>query len=151
MKSISEIDSNLKVETSIEREKLTFHNARTEPFKIYGIYHDGKKFRRLPYDVAEKTNSGVQYLSSNTAGGRVRFITDSPYIVVKAVLPHNVKFSHMPLTAIAGFDMYLTENGISKVVKTYVPPVDFEDSYEGGLVLVPLERGLVTNAWLTGQ
>ena len=46
MKDISEIDKNLKIETNIEREGLTFFNPLAKPFKLYGIYHDGEKFRR---------------------------------------------------------------------------------------------------------
>ncbi|MBE6645497.1 MAG: hypothetical protein E7612_09030 [Ruminococcaceae bacterium] len=130
MKDIAEIDKNLKVETKIEREGLRFLNARSAPFKIYGIYHDGQRFRRLPQDVAEKTNPGVVNLSVKTAGGRVRFITNSPFVAIKAILPHNTVFPHMPLTGVAGFDMYVFEDGRDRVMKTFVPPVDFEGSYE---------------------
>ena len=73
MSNITEIDKNLKVETAITREGLTFRRATDAPFKIYGIYHDGERFRRLPADVAKATNKGVDYLSTNTAGGRLRF------------------------------------------------------------------------------
>ena len=59
MSNITDIDKNLKVETKIEREGLTFKRATDAPFKIYGIYHDGAKFRRLPADVAKATNKGV--------------------------------------------------------------------------------------------
>ena len=131
MSNIAEIDKNLKVETQIEREGLVFKNALDAPFKLYGIYYDTDKYRRLPEDVAKNTSSGVHWLSTNTAGGRLRFITDSPYIAIKVVLPHNTLFSHMPLTGIAGFDMYLYENGNYSILKTFVPPYSFTDSYDG--------------------
>lgn len=131
MSDISEIDKNLRVETNIEREGLRFHSVRSTPFKIYGVYHDGEKFRRLPKDVAESTSAGVSNLSVKTAGGRVRFITDSPFVAIKAILPHNTVFPHMTLAGVAGFDMYASENGNEKIVKIFVPPVNFEDSYEG--------------------
>ena len=128
--NITEIDKNLKVETNIEKAGLVFHNGRETPFKIYGIFHDGEKYRRIPDSVAENTSPGVRCLASNTAGGRVRFITDSPYVAIKAVLPHNVLFSHMPLAGVAGFDMYVYENGRYTAERTFVPPYDFENGYE---------------------
>lgn len=131
MPDITDIDKNLKIETNIEREGLVFKNALEEPFKIYGIYHDGEKYRRLPDDIAEKTNPGVHKLSTNTAGGRVRFITDSPYVAIKVNIPHNVKFSHMPLSAQSGFDMYTYDEGVYSAVKTFLPPYDFVDTYDG--------------------
>ena len=130
MKDISEIDKNLKIETNIEREGLTFFNSLSKPFKLYGIYHDGEKFRRLPDDVAAATNAGVHRLSTNTAGGRLRFITDSPYVAIKVMIPHETKFSHMALVGIAGFDMYVFEDGRDRLRKSFLPPYSFKDSYE---------------------
>lgn len=129
--NITDIDRNLKIETNIEREGLIYKNALEEPFKIYGIYHDGNKYRRIPEDVAEKTNKGVHNRSVSTTGGRVRFITDSPYVAIKANMPHNIKFSHMSLSGRSGFDMYTYEGGIYKVVKTFLPPYNFVDTYDG--------------------
>ena len=130
-KNIAEIDKNLVIETSFEREGLVFKSALEEPFKIYGIYHDGKQFRRIPQDVADKTNDGVARLCKNTAGGRIRFTTDSPYIAIKVILPHETLFSHMALAGVAGFDLYVKENGRYTSKKTFLPPYNFEDSYEG--------------------
>lgn len=130
-KNIAEIDKNLVIETEFEREGLVFKNSLDAPFKIYGVYHDGKQFRRLPQDVADATSEGVGRLSRNTAGGRIRFITDSPYLAIKVILPHTTFFSHMPLAGVAGFDLYVKENGRYTSKKTFLPPYNFEDSYEG--------------------
>ncbi len=131
IKDITEIDKNLKVETNIKRDGLVFKNALDEPFKIYGVYHDGKQYRRLPDDVAEKTNPGVHSLSTRTTGGRVRFITDSPYVAIKAMLPHMSKFPQMSVSGQSGFDMYTYENGKYIPVKSFLPPYDFADTYDG--------------------
>ena len=128
---ISEIDKNLVIETEFEREGLTFKNALDKPFRIYGVYHDGKQYRRMPQDVADATNEGVGRLCRHTAGGRIRFITDSPYIAIKVFLPHETLFSHMALAGVAGFDLYVKENGRYYPKKTFIPPYKFEDSYEG--------------------
>ena len=68
---ITEIDKNFKVETSFEREGLVFKNALDEPFRIYGVFHDGEIYRRVPDGVAETVNPGVHRLARNSAGGRV--------------------------------------------------------------------------------
>ncbi len=131
MPNIADIDKNLKVETNIEREGLVFKNALDDPFKIHGVFHDGKQYRRLPKDIAEKTNPRVSILSTNTAGGRVRFITDSPYVAIKVNLPHVAKFSHMALSGKSGLDMYTYDDGVYSAVKTFLPPYNFVDTYGG--------------------
>ena len=130
MSNITEIDKNLKVETTIEREGLIFKDANSAPFKLYGIFYDGERYRRVPEDIAAGTNPGVHRLATNTAGGRLRFITNSPYIAIKVILPHNTLFAHMPLTGIAGFDMYVRNDDKYNVAKTFIPHHSFKDSYE---------------------
>ena len=70
MKNISEIDKNFKVETSIKKDNISFYDVKESPFKIYGIFYEEKKFRRMPGSVAKSiNNNGVYALHSNTAGG----------------------------------------------------------------------------------
>ncbi len=128
--NITEIDKNFKVETSFEREGLVFKNVLEAPFKIYGVFHDGEIFRRVPDDVAKTVNPGVYNLAKHSAGGRVRFITDSPYIAIKAVIKNEAKWSHMPLTASSGFDLYVKEGERFVPRKTFVPPYGFKDGYD---------------------
>ena len=127
---ITEIDKNFKVETSFEREGLVFKNALDEPFRIYGVFHDGEIYRRVPDGVAETVNPGVHRLARNSAGGRVRFITDSPYIAIKAVINGPATWSHMPLTASTGFDLYVKEGERFVPRKTFVPPFRFDGHYD---------------------
>ncbi len=111
--SISELDRNLTVETVCDLT-VQFHSARNAPFSIYGLCdpQDGTPYHRLPLDVAEATNEGVFFLSRHTAGGRVRFKTDSPYMVLKAKIAGVGQMPHMTLAGIAGMDVYLkTEEG----------------------------------------
>ncbi len=129
-KNITEIDKNLKVETNIDREGLVFKNALDKPFRLYGVFYDGELYRRVPDDIAKGTNDGVYELAKNTAGGRLRFITDSPYLAIKVKLPPTVAFGHMTRTGISGFDIYSYENGRDNVVKSFIPPYDYKDGYE---------------------
>lgn len=131
---IESVDKNLAVDVTIEAEGLKLYDVRSAPFRLYGLYDPQNEpvFRRMPQEVADRVNSGVSKLCRNTAGGRVRFATDSPYIVIKAVMPRITHFSHMPLTGTSGFDLYVDspDGRESLWKKTFVPPYTMTDGYE---------------------
>ena len=129
-KSISQVDKNFKIETELKKEDIKFYDVKANPFKIYGIYYEDGRFRRLPEEVAKATNAGVHALHSHTAGGRVRFKTNSPYIAIHAKMPAIGKMPHFALTGSAGFDMYERVDGKEKYVKSFVPPFNIKDGYE---------------------
>lgn len=130
MSNISEIDKNFKVETNIEREGLEFFKITEEPFRVYGIMRDEDRWARLPSKVATTVSEGVATLAWHTAGGRVRFITDSPYVVIKAEVPGAYRMNHMPNTGMAGFDLYADTDGKERYVRTFIPPVNIEKEYD---------------------
>lgn len=127
---ITEIDKAFKLETSINRTDVEFYRVTSRPFKLHGVYHDGTQFRRMPKEIAEATNPGVARLATNTSGGRVRFVTNSPYVAIRVEIPHNVHFEHMPLAGVAGFDMYVLDDGAYKYAAPFIPKNNFEDLYE---------------------
>ena len=127
MKNISEIDSNFKVETRIDKPDIKFYDISEGPFQIYGVFWEDGRYRRMPASVAQSVSERVFMLHTNTAGGRVRFKTDSPYVAIHAEMPKIAKMSHFALTGSAGFDLYCSEYGY---IKTFIPPFDIEDGYE---------------------
>lgn len=129
MSNIAQIDSNFKVETKIDKDDIKFYDVKDAPFQICGVKYEDGKFRRLPEQVAERVSKGVSALHTNTAGGRVRFRTDSPYIAIYIKMPNVGKFSHMPLTGSAGLDLYVEDEGV-RYVKTFIPPYDMVDGFE---------------------
>jgi len=126
---ISKIDKNLKVDSQIQKDNIVWFDASESPFKIYGAY-SCNPYYRMNNEVAEKTNEGVKYGNYNTAGVRVRFRTNSPYIAIKAEWPRQTRFSHMPPTGVCGFDLYIYSDGVQNYIKTFVPPVDSPKGYE---------------------
>ena len=128
---ISKIDSNFEIKTKIEKEDLHFYDVLDEPFKIYGIFMENDRFTRLPKSVAESVSDGVLYLSTNTAGGRVRFKTDSPYVALYAEIDKPGKMPHFPYTGSIGFDLYEYNINCEIYKGTIVPPADVEDKFEG--------------------
>lgn len=126
MKNISDIDTNFRVGCDINRDDIEFFDSLQKPFSIHGVFHQNGKFRRIPEDVALSVSDGVHYLHANTAGGRVRFKTDSKSIAISAVMGELGKMPHFPYTGSIGFDMYA--DGV--YVKTFVPPHNITDSFE---------------------
>lgn len=130
MSNIANIDKNFEVKSTIGKEDVVYKNVLEEPFKIYGIFYEDGKFRRIPEAVAESVSKGVLALHANCAGGRVRFKTNSPYVAIYAELENVCRAPHFALTGTAGFDLYEDINGVDRFVQIYVPPYDVKDSYE---------------------
>ena len=126
-KSFSEIDKNFAVQTKIERENITFFEVPTDEIKLYGVFRDGDKFRRMPEAVAKTVSEGVHALHAVTTGGRVRFRTDSPYIALYAKIPFICKVPVSSICGMAGFDIYAD----GEYYKTYVPDYFMTDEVRG--------------------
>lgn len=137
---ISLIDKNFAVDNEIDKTGLAFYSAEDKPFVIYGIFREGDRFRRLPEAVAEKVSKGVFGLHDRTAGGRVRFATDSDKIAIRAKMPVINRSAHFPLTGSSGFDLYAD----GKFVKSFRPPFTMEEGYESLLELGEAKRREIT-------
>lgn len=132
---IGEIDRNLAVETRLDIKGLRYRNALEEPFDIYGLYQPRETgvYRRMPEETAEQVSQGVLDLSAHTAGGRIRFRTDSPYVAVKAKLTGQCFMPHMPLTGSHGLDLYVYDGEADVFKGTFVPPVESPKDFESVL------------------
>ena len=117
---ISLIDSNFKpnVLTNCDVE-IEWHAVEEPIFSIHGVYYSKQDdcFLRLPVDVASTVNDGVACLCKNTAGGRIRFSTDSKVVAFQVVEPFSSIMQHMPMTGQMGLALY-TDN---KYEGTFAP------------------------------
>lgn len=123
---ISRIDSNFQVTTNLGKDDIRFLDPRQAPFSLHGVYYEDGKYRRMPEHIAKTVSEGVASLHANCAGGRVRFVTDSPYIAISAQFGDIPYMSHFPLTGCRGFDLY--RNGVH--CKTFVPPYYATEGYD---------------------
>lgn len=126
MRDISQIDKNFAVVRACGKEDARFYDVLEAPFEIDGVFYKDGKFRRLPEKVAAKVSEGVYALHAHTAGGRVRFRTDSSYVIISARMPEIVRMGHFSMCGSAGFDMYDGKDYLA----SFVPPVLMEDGYE---------------------
>ena len=116
-----------KIDGHCAKSDAIFANIESSPFKIYGVkMGDDGKYHRMPFEIAEKVSDGVKVLSSNTAGGRIKFKTNSPYIVVKAKLGKYWHMYHFPACGNYGFDIY-----DGKEYKGTVRPIERPIEFEG--------------------
>lgn len=114
---LEEVDKNFSFESALDKEGLVFYDVRkVAAFTFHGLYepHDETQpFHRMPIDVAKSVSQGVNFLNFWTAGGRVCFATNSPYIAVRCETRESIAVSTlMSLGNRAGFDLYeVKENG----------------------------------------
>lgn len=142
-KDIDKIDKNFKVETNISKEDIHFYDVEDGVFRIYGVFKENGIFRRMPEQVAASVNPGVYALHTNTAGGRVRFVTDSSYVAIKTEYSPCRK-PHFALTGSSGFDMYSEWEGSNQYKGTFIPPVDVIDGYESILEFQNKKERIIT-------
>ena len=129
---------NSVIETEIEREDVVFYDVRRAPFKIFGVTYDDGKFRRLPESVAKATSDSVHCRHAQTAGGRVRFRTDSGFIAIHTVMPASDEFTFFALSGSSGFDVYIYDSELKRdsFFDNLAPPyVGSRGGYEAGLDL----------------
>ncbi len=132
MNSFIDIDKNMVVNTTIGDAEVVWHNVKQAPFSLHGFYEpeSASFFHRLPLDVAAQTSAAVDKLHRESAGGRVRFSTDSPYIAIRAKYLVVGRSPHLSLVSTSGFDLYIDGEFGSQFVKEFRMPYDMTDSYE---------------------
>ncbi len=131
MTDISKIDPNFKVEPCFSKEGLAFYDVTRPPFSLHGLLWEEGCFCRLPKAVAQAVSEEVALLSLHTAGGRVRFVTDSKRIAIRATMHAIEKMPHFALTGSGGFDLFGPEGYLA----TFIPPFGFIDGFSSQKVL----------------
>ncbi len=118
---IEKLDKNF----GIIRENNGFmeYTLPCEPFELYGVTYceEHKGFVRMDNDVAFSVSDGVAALNWCTAGGRIRFRTNSKKLSIRVTCTEVGCMHHMPLTGSSGFT--LVEDRNSKAwLSAILPP-----------------------------
>ena len=100
-------------------------------------------YRRMPEDVAKSVSQGVFDNSCCSAGGRIRFVTDSPYVIIR-VSSRTTVVAHQALTGHAGFDLYTTSDGDTRYGGTFILPVEDESNYDSIVELTDPKKQVIT-------
>lgn len=130
MSDITKVDKNFIVDTTINKEDIVFYDVKEKPFDLRGVIFENGKFRRMPEADAAAVSGSIKILHSHTAGGRVRFITDSPYVAINVKYGAQYKMPHCAFTGSIGFDLYVKRDGVESYCNSFVPTVDIKESFE---------------------
>ena len=133
MSDLSKLDKNFIIEEAIDQPDVVWHNVRTADVDIYGLYNPRTEeiFRRMPADEAEATSKSVATLAQYTAGGRVRFTTDSEYVAIRMTRPlRKTIMSHITYVGCSGFDIYQKTGSDYIYSGTFKPPAKRFEGYE---------------------
>lgn len=120
---IEKIDPNFNLRQTVDCDKRTEYALPHPSFALYGVFYDTENacFTRMDAATAERVSGGVKTLALNTAGGRLRFATDSTVFRLTVSYDWLCVLPHMPLTGSSGFSLFeLTENG-ERFVKNLAP------------------------------
>lgn len=149
--NLSPLSSPFVNQSQIQRDGLVWYAPFDEPFSLHGLVPSGdtesrmdcaiSAYCRVPESVAAATSESVATLNRHSAGGRIRFCTDSPYIAVRAKPLNPVGMDHMPLTGVSGCDVY---SGVD-FVGTIRPKDEKGDPYEKLLELGAGEKQITIN------
>ena len=101
-----QVDKNLIVPKTINKEGIVFYDVTQDPFSLHGVWYEDGMFYRVEKNIASLVSKNVVQKSTQTAGGRVRFRTNSSYIAIKAVYHNTEDVSIMADVATKGFDLY---------------------------------------------
>ena len=122
---MSKVDGNFKVE-NVEGIGVLYYNALETPFSVEGFAwrKDGEKLYRIPKQTASNPNlKNVAGLANHTAGGAVRFQTDSRNIALRYKLKDTTDMPHMTRSGACGFDVFISPPGDQdSYLKTVHPP-----------------------------
>lgn len=132
---------------------IVYFDPRKGPFAIYGLCTSGPdgSFRRIPDEVAVNVSQSVRWLAMNTAGGRIRFRTDSDILAVKVKTGHTSQMYHATPALETGFDVYTdTEHG-SVFVGLFKPDFMSRAEYECELRLPEGDKEITVNMPLYGN
>lgn len=94
--------------SDLPAEALSWHELEGSGVSVEGFYwyQDEKVFRRLPQKLTPQVYYLVDELAWNSAGGQLRFQTDSQIVKLAVELREVRNMNHMTLIGSSGFDLY---------------------------------------------
>lgn len=110
---ISRIDENFRT-GNVEGQTVEYRDALKKPFSVEGFawWKEGEPLYRIPKKTAAvpglKTVAG---LANHTAGGAIRFQTDSKFIALRYKLKDTTDMPHMTRSGACGFDVFISPPG----------------------------------------
>ncbi len=126
---IRNVDKNFISVAEQGTEGLVYYDITKPPFTLHGIFYDeGEKcYKRLKKTIAAQISESVEYLSYQTAGGRVRFSTDAKTLSVAVKYPFLEPSPRMTLLGRCGFALCENTKDGEAFVDACAPQFTFEE------------------------
>ncbi len=117
---IEDIDPNFKFDT-VKEEDIEWISALDERFSLYGVYYDEEEtsFVRMPNAVAQGVSENVERLAKRASGGRLRFITDSPYIAIRSVNANTGLGTYFTMISYYGYSIFQESGYMAMLSPTF--------------------------------
>ncbi len=119
------LDPNMALKKA-DANGIVWLDPKEVPFDLIGFewIREDTVYRRLPVHPDWEIRGAVDGLANHTAGGQVRFRTDSKKILVRVELRERSGMYHMPATGQSGFDLYVRQGEIQRYLRTTRFPHD---------------------------
>ena len=111
---------------------LKLYRIPCEPFDLYGIRFEEEtdRFVRMPSETAKEVSGNVNWLNTNTAGGRIRFSTDSDVVSVQVTYKALTNEPHGSLLGLSGFVLLEEREDKTVFVYSFMPHYYCNDKEE---------------------
>lgn len=119
------LDPNMALNKA-DQDGMVWLDPRNEPFDLNGFewIEQDTVYRRLPVHPDWEIRGAVDQLANHTAGGQIRFSTNSRRLQIRVKLRQRSGMYHMPATGQSGFDLYMLEGRTKRYIKTTRFPHD---------------------------
>lgn len=123
--SAQKLDSNMSLSVA-DQDGIVWLDPGIKPFDLLGFawMEQDSVYRRLPLHPDWEIRDEVDQLANHTAGGQIRFSTNSRRILIKVKLLERSGMYHMAATGQSGFDLYLDEGETKRYIRTTRFPHD---------------------------
>ena len=122
-------DPNFLQADKAEEGTVDWYEVSFDAFDIYGLVCDNDILgRRIPHSIAETVSRGVRGQNGYTAGGRIRFSTDSEFLALKVEYAKGAVPTVCNHCITYGFDLYQLDRkkGTEAFVAAFRPANGFD-------------------------
>ena len=119
------LDPNMTLNKA-DADGIIWLDPREAPFRLSGFewIQGDNVYRRLPVRPNWEIRDAVDQLANHTAGGQIRFRSNSKKILLRVELREKSGMYHMPATGQSGFDLYIKDGEVQRYVRTTRFPAD---------------------------
>ena len=129
---IEQVDKNININSSVDKENTDFYLPTDEPFKFFGCCQhgvDGQLSHRMPPEIVENISPDIACLNKTHSGVRIAFSTDSPFVSFLVEANGYGRVVDDTLAGSAGIFVTASEDGKEQKYINRVSP-SFADLYK---------------------